>query len=171
MDFLKSKCCFNWKVTGIVVGVVGIASSIGFAAFFSVIFLMVGDLIDILIALSALSKLHFEWLKKKSKEKLLNESRFSVCSRKCVFAAELVLAEVNLIGKSLGPFFMHETLTMKHSSSLSSNNRWITCIIHLLPLRRLALCAKCWRCSALWIKLQPVACAISWSGIARMHST
>ena len=56
MDFLKPKSCFNWKVTGIVVGVVGVALSIGFAAFFGIIFLMVGHLEDTLIALSVPSK-------------------------------------------------------------------------------------------------------------------
>lgn len=58
MDLFKSNCCFDYKLTGIGVGVVGIALTIGFAAFFGPIFLILGDKIIVLVALSMLG-MHF----------------------------------------------------------------------------------------------------------------
>ena len=56
MDFLKSKCCSNWKTTGTVVGVVAAAFTLILVALFGAMFLFVAKTKDILIVFSLLSK-------------------------------------------------------------------------------------------------------------------
>lgn len=67
MDLFKTNCCFDYKVTGIGVGVVGIALTIGFAAFFGPILLLFGDVIIVLVTVSMLG-MHFVINSKKNSD-------------------------------------------------------------------------------------------------------
>lgn len=76
MDLFKTNCCFDYKVTGIGVGVVGIALTIGFAAFFGPILLLFGDVIIVLVTVSMLG-MHFVINSKKIQMLINFQSFFS----------------------------------------------------------------------------------------------